>query len=160
MVTLVQQFAKCQSNASAVPVRLGPRTLISIRSRRRHVKGRRPQDQPVPFPRGGKDINLARFYHQADRCWPARLSVRQRERGQRMSSGCEHTAVMLVPWNVRRPFPVDRQSNKKIASEIRRALHNHTPTFSAGNKRRRRPRLSEKSRERLNLSRRNQDCAR
>ena len=161
MVILVSQFAKCQSNASAARTSdFAFQNLISIRSRRRAVEIRWSKNQPVPFPRGGKDVNLARFYRHAYRRWPARLRIRQRQRGQRVSSGCEHATVMLVPWNVRGPFPVDRQSNEEIASEIRCALHNHSANFSAVNRSRCRSRLSEKSRERLNLSRRNQDYAR
>jgi hypothetical protein len=136
--------------------------LISIRSSRGHVKSRRPQNEPVPFPRGGKDVNLARFYGHADRRWPARLSIWKRERGHDVPAGCEHTAIMLVPWNVRGPFSVDRQSNEKIASEIWRALHDQ-PTgrmsMSCRPALRRSRRGDSCGTSRLNFSARRENCA-
>ena len=55
------------------------------------------------------------------------LRIRESKRGQHMSSGREHAAVMLVPRNVRDLFPVDQQSNGQIGPKIRGALHNQPP---------------------------------
>src|SRR5205814_1068809 len=37
-------------------------TFLAVRSHRRRIKIRRPQNQPVPFPASGENVNLARLY--------------------------------------------------------------------------------------------------
>src|SRR5437870_12471359 len=72
-----------------------------------------------------------------------------------MSPGRDDTAVMLIARDVRRFFAIDRQSNHQVAPEIWRALHNHPANLSARDRTRRRPRLTEKSRESLCVVTRN-----
>jgi hypothetical protein len=48
---------------------------------------------------------------------------------------------MLVSGNLAHPFPVDQQTNKKLATEIRGALNNQSRSFAARRWSGRRPRF-------------------